>query len=299
MTANSSSSPTHRPIPFVLCADDYGLSPGVSSAIRDLIDRERLSATSCMTVTPFWKDHATWLTPYVDRVDVGLHLTLTDQRPIGAMPRTAPGGRLPSLGALMRLAYGGRLDAGEVEAELNRQLDAFEAALGRAPAFIDGHQHVHQLPVIREAVIRALAARSKGKPANASRPYLRSCHDRASAITTRGIAIPKSFFISMLSRRLRKLAQKHTIATNTSFRGVYDFSKPVPFGAMMERFVEDLPRPQAGMALVMCHPGIPDDVLRAVDPVVEQRRVEYEWLGGHGLPALLSKRNLRLSRFRE
>ena len=299
MTAISPKSPTRPPVPFVLCADDYGLSPGVSSAIRDLIDRGRLSATGCMTVTPFWKDHATWLTPYVDQVDVGLHLTLTDQRPIGAMPRTAPGGRLPSLGALMRLAYGGRLDAGEVDAELNRQIDAFESALGRSPAFIDGHQHVHQFPTIREAVVRAVTGRLKGGKHSAREPYLRSCHDSASAITTRGIAIPKTFFVSMLSGGLRKLARKHTIATNESFRGVYEFSRPVPFGAMMDRFVEDLPAPRAGIALVMCHPGIPDDALRAVDPVVEQRRVEYEWLGGHGLPALLSKRNLRLSRFRE
>ncbi|UEM23326.1 ChbG/HpnK family deacetylase [Skermanella mucosa] len=299
MTAAFPPPPTRSPKPFVLCADDYGLSPGVSSAIRDLIDRERLSATSCMTSSPFWRDHATWLLPYVDQIDVGLHLTLTDQQPIGPMPRTAPGGRLPSLGSLMRLAYSRRLDADEVDEELNRQIDAFEAALGRPPAFIDGHQHVHQLPTIREAVIRALSGRLKGKSPTTATPYLRSCHDGASAILTRGIAIPKSFFVSMLSRRLHKLARKHTIATNISFRGVYDFSRPVPFGAMMDRFVEDLPEPQAGIGLVMCHPGIPDDTLRAVDPVVEQRRVEYDWLGGHGLPALLNKRNLCLSRFRK
>jgi predicted glycoside hydrolase/deacetylase ChbG (UPF0249 family) len=47
----------------------------------------------------------------------------------------------------------------------------------------------------------------------------------------------------------------------------------------------------------MCHPGIPDEEIRALDSVVDQRRVEYEWLGGHGLPALLAKQNLRLSRF--
>ncbi|WP_281352708.1 ChbG/HpnK family deacetylase [Skermanella pratensis] len=71
------------------------MSPGVSSAIRDLIDRERLSATSCMTLTPFWRDHATWLLPYVDQVDVGLHLTLTSQQPIGPMPEPLPAAACP------------------------------------------------------------------------------------------------------------------------------------------------------------------------------------------------------------
>ena len=35
-----------------LCADDYGLSPGVNRAIRGLIERGRLNATSAMVVGP-------------------------------------------------------------------------------------------------------------------------------------------------------------------------------------------------------------------------------------------------------
>ena len=38
------------PTRIVLCADDYGYSPGVSRGIRELLDHERLSATSCMVV---------------------------------------------------------------------------------------------------------------------------------------------------------------------------------------------------------------------------------------------------------
>jgi len=276
------------PTPFVLCADDYALSPGVSSAIRDLIDRGRLSATSCMTLTPFWADHASWLTPYADRADIGLHLTLTDHQPLGAMPHTAPDRRLPPLGLLMRRAFTGHLDPAEIDAELNRQIDAFEQAFGRPPAFIDGHQHVHQLPVVRSAVVRALGTRLKEQ-----RIYTRLCHDPASAIIKRGIAIPKTLLISKLGQGLRKMARRHTLAVNTGFRGVYDFSGKVPFGTLMDRFVEDIPP----KGLVMCHPGIPDEALRAVDSVVDQRRVEYDWLGGHGLAGLLQRQNLRLSRF--
>ena len=35
-----------------LCADDYGISPGVNRAIRDLIERGRLNATSVMVIGP-------------------------------------------------------------------------------------------------------------------------------------------------------------------------------------------------------------------------------------------------------
>jgi len=284
VTASRSSEPT----PIVLCADDYGFSPGVSSAIRDLIDRGRLSATSCMTMSPFWPDHASWLKPYADQADIGLHLTLTEHRPLGPMPRTAPDGRLPQLPVLMRRSFSGRLDANEIDSEVNRQLDAFERAFGRPPSHIDGHQHIHQLPTVRKAVVRAVATRYKGQ-----KIYVRLCNDNSFAILKRGISIPKAVLISGIGRSLRRLAQKHTIAGNSSFRGVYDFSDRVPFGTLMDRFVEDIPP----KGLVMCHPGIPDDELRALDPVVDQRRVEYDWLGGHGLPKLLAKQNLRLSRF--
>jgi predicted glycoside hydrolase/deacetylase ChbG (UPF0249 family) len=280
--------PPAAPTPFVLCADDYGFSPGVSSAIRDLIDRGRLSATSCMTMSPFWPDHASWLKPYADQVDVGLHLTLTDHPPLGSMPRTAPDGRLPPLPVLMRKSFTGQLDQGEIDSELNRQLDAFETAFGRAPSHIDGHHHIHQLPVVRKAVVRAVTTRYKGE-----KLYVRLCDENYFAILKRGIEIPKSLLISSIGRGLRKLARKHTIAGSDSFRGVYDFTDRVPFGTLMDRFVEDIPP----KGLVMCHPGIPDDELRGLDCVVDQRRVEYDWLGGHGLPTLLAKQNLRLSRF--
>ncbi|HSV29265.1 MAG TPA: ChbG/HpnK family deacetylase, partial [Candidatus Omnitrophota bacterium] len=37
-----------------LCADDYGLAPGIGRAIRDLIAAGRLQATGCMTGSPHW-----------------------------------------------------------------------------------------------------------------------------------------------------------------------------------------------------------------------------------------------------
>ena len=43
-------STAHRHI--WLCADDYGISPGVSAAIRELIVRERINATSVMVASP-------------------------------------------------------------------------------------------------------------------------------------------------------------------------------------------------------------------------------------------------------
>ena len=273
--------------PVILCADDYGLSPGVGEAIRDLIGRGRLTATSCMTVCRFWPEEAPKLKPLADMADVGLHLTLTDQAPLGAMPKLAPTGKLPPLGLLMRKAYAGALDAHEIGAEVDRQVAAFTAAFGAPPAYIDGHQHVHQFPVVREAVL-AVLARLPGA-------YVRLCGEPRRAIVRRGVAVAKTLLIAELGRGLAAQVRAAGIPANNSFRGVYDFSGKVPFGDLMARFL-DTP---TGRTLVMVHPGIPDAALRAADPLVDQRAVEYDYLKGDAFADLLAAKRLRLGRFAE
>ncbi|MBP2290425.1 ChbG/HpnK family deacetylase [Azospirillum rugosum] len=271
--------------PVLLCADDYGLSPGVNEAIRDLIAAGRLTATSVMSLCPHWAEGAAPLKALSDKADVGLHFTLTDQPPLGPMPKLAPEGTLPPLGRLMRLAYTGGLDTAEIRDELARQIAAFTAAWGGPPAYIDGHQHVHQLPTVRDAVADALAAMPGA--------YVRLCGEPSADILRRGVAVPKTLLIGGLGGGLARIARARGIPANDSFRGVYDFSGRVPFGTLMERFL-DRPRRRT---LVMVHPGIPDAALRRADPLVDQRKVEHDYLKGPEFAALLKSRNIRLARF--
>lgn len=274
---------TTAAIPFVLCADDYGLAPGVGRAIRDLIERGRLSATSCMTAGPHWMAEAALLKPLDGRADVGLHFTLTDQPPAGPMATLAPEGRLPPIGRLMGLAYRGKLDAAEIAAELDRQLDRFAAAFGRPPDYIDGHQHAHLLPTVREIV----ADRLRRLPG----AYVRSCADPASSILRRGVATPKALLLSMMSRG----ANRDGAPTNCGFRGVYDLTGRVPFGVLMAKFLSN-PRP--GM-LTMVHPGFADDALRAVDALIEQREVEYVYLISPMFEEILRNLNLKIRKLHD
>lgn len=273
--------------PIVLCADDYGLSPGVGRSIRTLIAEGRLTATSCMTLCPGWSDEAARLKPLDGLADIGLHLTLTDHPPLGPMPRLAPDGRLPPLGLLMRRAFAGGLDPREIAAELERQLDAFTVAYGRAPDHIDGHQHVHQLPVVREAVVEALARRPGA--------YVRLCREPRRTILRRRVAVAKTLLISELGNGLAALAAAAGIPANARFRGVYDFGGAMPFPDLMERFL-DAPEPRT---LVMVHPGFPDAALRAADPLVEPRRGEHDHLSGPAFAEQLERKRVRLVRFRE
>src|ERR1700691_2971444 len=67
------------PLRIWLCADDYGISPAVSAAIRDLIARRRLNATSVMVGAPsFSPAEADALREAAGtHAAIGLHVTLT------------------------------------------------------------------------------------------------------------------------------------------------------------------------------------------------------------------------------
>ncbi|MBI3707927.1 MAG: ChbG/HpnK family deacetylase [Proteobacteria bacterium] len=271
--------------PIILCADDYALSPGVSRAVCALLAAGRLSAASVMTASRLWPEHAAWLKPFAESADIGLHFALTDLVPLGPMPRLAPTRRFPALGRTLVAALARRIEPDEVRDELERQIDAFTAAMGRLPAFVDGHQHVHQLPVVRDVVIDVVCRRLPDA-------YLRICDEPASAILRRGVAPLRAMTISLLGRRLRRLARRHGIAANRRFAGVHDFSGRDPFPALCRRFLADSP---AGF-LVMCHPGT-GEAGRSTDPIAAHRVREFEYLSSGEFVDDLAHAGCSLARF--
>lgn len=274
----------------MLCADDYALAPGVSDAILELIDAGRLTATGAMTGSPFWPAYAARLTERAGRADLGVHLTLTDQAPLGPMPLLAPGGRLPPLGRLLRWALTGRLATPELRAEiageLTRQIDAFAQATGRAPDFLDGHQHVHQLAGVRETVVALAAERL------APGGYVRVCCEPLAALWRRP-AWRRALIIDRLGQPFRRLVAARGLAANDSFRGVRDFSPAEDYPTLFAAFLAG----NGARPLVMCHPGHVDDALRRADPVTDAREAEYRFLSGPEMPAALARAGLRLVRF--
>ncbi len=273
---------------LILCADDYGLSPGVSRAIVRLLAAGRLSATSCMSLGQAWPLHAPALRPHLGTADIGLHLTLTDHAPLGVMPALAPGGKLPSVGRLLALALTGRLDRAEIGLELERQLDAFEQALGRPPAFLDGHQHVHQFPVIRDLVIELWQRRL-----SRTRPWLRVCDESWGARWRRGLAIPKTWFITALGGGLRRRTRVAGIPANDRFAGINDFTGRVPYATLFEAFLRES---GDGTLLVMCHPGEVDAELRAADSLTDAREEELHFFESPAFTGLLANPGLTLGR---
>ena len=261
---------------LIIIADDYAISPGVSLGIRQLAAARRLTGTGVMATMAHWPAEAGALRDLHENIAVGLHFTLSDQQPLGAMPKLAPAGKFPPVGRLLLAGLSGAIHQKEIADELDRQLDTFEKFFGAPPDFIDGHQHVHMFPGIWPTVLEAFTRRL-----DPARCWLRDCCDFR--LGRRGQAF-KAGVISVLSRAASKAARERHVRSNRGFSGFYDYGA----GDLAEHFRTMLIDAGDGHAM-MVHPGHVDDALRAVDTLTDPREREWAFLMSQDFPAQLAE----------
>jgi hypothetical protein len=269
-----------------LCADDYGIAPGVNRAIRDLIARGRLSAASVMVTAPgFSAAEADALTAAAaGRAAIGLHFTLTAPfRPSAPAYRPrASDGAFMSLGRTFAAGLRRQLDSVALSAEVETQFAAFEAAFGCPPDFVDGHQHVQLLPQVGDAVLAAMTRMAPGA-------WIRQC---GRVIPPwRGWGDPKGLLLDRLSARLRARCARSGVATNPAFAGTYNFRRTRDYAALFGVFLEGLP----DGGLVMCHPGFVDAELQRLDDFTAMREQEHAYFAGDRFPAVLAASGMELA----
>lgn len=249
---------------IALCADDFALHPAVDAAVVTLAQVGRLTATSCMSTAPRWPEAALLLPPLRPALQVGLHFNLTEGH----------GRSAPSLGQTLLRAYTGQLRPALMAQALHQQLDAFEEQLGTPPDFIDGHQHVHQLPGVRAALLQVLRQRY----GTVQPPWVRSTMPAQLGLNkATALAVLGGW---QLKRQLARVGLRHPRA----FAGVYGFdaATPAAYGVRMAQWLEQA----SEGTLLMCHPAtvpVPGDAIGT------QRAVEYAYLASPEFAALLQR----------
>jgi chitin disaccharide deacetylase len=226
------------------------------------------------------------LEPFKGHIAIGLHLNLTTGSPLGPMPRLAPGGAFPPLKDMLPKALTGRLPVDEIRQEISRQIDAFEEVHGDPPSFVDGHQHVHVLPGVRQALILTLKERG-----HAGQAWLRDPSDRAASILNRRIGRAKALIVRALATGFGAGAKAAGFETNAGFSGFSPLDLSVPAGRIFEDALTGL----GSRPLVMCHPGHADAELRGLDPAVESRPAELAYLLSDAFRDLLAGRRMALA----
>jgi predicted glycoside hydrolase/deacetylase ChbG (UPF0249 family) len=270
-----------------LCADDYGISPSVNAAIRDLLVRGRINATSVMVVAPsFHRAEALALQALnttTRHVAIGLHVTLSAPfRPLSEGFRPLRDGAFPSLPALLMRACLRSLERDALTAEITRQVRSFTEHFGRPPDFIDGHQHVQLFPQVREALL-AVARRE------APQAWVRQCGRARAPI--RALGDRKGLLLDILSQGFRRRAAAEGVRTNPAFAGTYTFGDQANFADTFPQFLDGLP----DGSVVMCHPGFVDLELQKLDPLTTLREQEYAFFVQDSFPGLLARHGVALA----
>ncbi len=255
------------------------MHPGIDGAALRLAEMGRVHAISCLVGGTSWTGSSPSLRRMDPlRIDIGLHLDLTETPLLGGSRR--------SLLELIIGSYLRTLDRSAIRAEIRAQLDAFDLAMGRGPAFVDGHQHVHQLPVVRGELLAELRARGRG-----SLPWIRStCTPSVvSSRSTKLSEVFKPWVISWLgSRALGSAARRLGYPQNRCLLGVYDFK------GGRNRYQELLAKwlSAAGDGdLLMCHPSA---LTSDGDSLSQARQDELEVLASDEFDTALRRTALQL-----
>ena len=262
---------------ITLCADDYGQNQTISQGILELIQLRRLSAVSCMTGYDHWPTYAAKLAALKDDikqdVDIGLHFDLTDY--------IAQQGW--SFNQFIIKCCVNKIDLTKIEAELNRQLDAFETELGMPPEFVDGHQHIHVFPHIRAVFIRVLSKRYRYVKQS---PYI-----RLSTPKIRGHdSLFKAVILRILSLGFAQQAQQNNLQYPTQFLGMYKL-RPTNYSKLFKLWLTQA----QDRSLIMCHPGhLSHD---PKDPIKNARIVEFNYFRSHTFLADLTGAQIQLSKW--
>lgn len=263
-----------------IAIDDFGLHDGINQAAGHLVQAGRVHAIGCQVGGPAWADGVRILRSLpAEHVDIGLHLDLTEVplRPDAARP----------LGRLVVSAYLGLLDDNALRRQVRAQLDGFTQAVGRLPDYIDGHQHVHQLPGVRSALLDELSRIDA-----AHRPWLRSTMAPA-GLRAAGLPWFKPRVIQALGALpLVRQASGQGFAMNRRLLGVYDFRGG---GGRYAQLLAGWLHAMAEGDLLMCHPSMG---ARPGDPLHLARDAEFRVLAGDSLVQLCQRAGIRLEPMR-
>lgn len=269
---------------LIVNGDDFGLSERVNEGIVQA-HRQGILTSASLIASGEAFEHAVALAKASPTLDIGVHLTLIEEKPI-ASPKTIPtlvdgSGRLhPHAMAFVRRYFLGRISLDQVRYELDAQIGSV-VSRGLKVSHLDGHQHLHMLPGVRRIVgqlARKYSIHSIRYPKETTRMYM--------------LKEPGS---------VRRVPQMLLLNFFCTIAKTSDAKRPDHFygffyGGRLSKqnllvVLDHLPA--SGICEVMCHPGL-------IDPDSKHSHWGYQWqaecdaLTDHDVRDCLHSRGIRL-----
>jgi predicted glycoside hydrolase/deacetylase ChbG (UPF0249 family) len=265
-----------QPLSLVVTADDFGIGVQTSRGIIQAHLQGPVTATSVMVVTGKHIEDSVPLLADAPRLDLGLHLVLTQagHRPLVAKKSSGLIDRQGNFLSNRRLwirSLLGRLNAAGVAEEIAAQAELFQKLIGRRPDYVDGHHHAHQLPAIRQAL--ASLVRTIRTLPGITRITREPPEIRKNVPTSRSRRRAANY----LGNQAGPYFSERGVWANDFYFGMIsdeDLKSPFPW----EVYLRNLP--QIGVVEWVVHPGLEDATLTGRDSYIKQRPVELGALTG-------------------
>jgi hopanoid biosynthesis associated protein HpnK len=236
---------------LIVHADDFGISENVNEGILLAHTRGIVTSASIMAGGAAF-EHAVAMSHRTPSLDVGVHVTLTGERPLlpAADVRSLVDGegRFPDHATAFGKRYLlGRIRPGEVRKEIEAQLKTVRNA-GIKISHVDSHQHVHMFPMVFAILLDLI--KEYGIPA------VRIPRERLSA---------KLFWRSRSIMRVLQLLTLNALCER-ALRVSGPVLRPQHFAGFLfggkltatnlRYLLENVP--SSGCCEIMCHPGLDD-----------------------------------------
>lgn len=236
-------------IRLIVHADDFGISQKINEGILHAHAQGILTSTSIIASGAAF-EHAIEICRLVPTLDVGVHLTLVEERPLL---------RADAVASLVnnewrfhqnakkfaKKYFTGKIRLQEVKNELEAQVRKV-LSRGINVSHLDSHQHLHMLPKVHEVTVKI--AKQFGIPA------IRSTREKIHLGMLKNMGLFSRLFFLLVLNRIPRLPEDPEIKRTDYFLGFF-FSGILNKMNLMKVFHR---LPHTGTCELMCHPGFDD-----------------------------------------
>ncbi len=257
-----------------LHADDLGLSESTNNAILQLASAGKLDGASVLVQGPAVSQGvAAWKALQAEQPDLQLclHLCLTEG-PCAALASAIPD--LINQDGHLKLSFGAWLSLSlfppmhprrqritrQLHEEVLAQITRYRHLCGDdAPLHLDGHQHVHLVPIVHDCLLRASGDQKITWMRSTTEPLPTGLSLRWWWDAIRQAGLLKWIVLEVLSRRAQRKQQRLGIASNGGFAGVLFTGQMAgpPLRAAHQTLSALPARANRTQPLLLAHPGAP------------------------------------------
>jgi predicted glycoside hydrolase/deacetylase ChbG (UPF0249 family) len=243
---------------LLVIADDFGIGPATTAGILRLAGKGVVTGSVLLVNSPYAADAVDAWRRRGCPMDLGWHPNLTLDAPVlppGRVPSlVGPDGRFWPLRDFLGRWLLGRLDADDIEAELQAQYDAFVDLVGAPPDFVNTHQHVGLFPPVGEMLVWVLRRREYAG-------YVRRVREPWALLRQVPGARLKRAVLNHLGRRQSGIQARAGFPGNDWLAGITD----PPWVRDPQFFARWLACVPGRVVELMCHPGYPDPTVLGRD----------------------------------